>query len=123
MIWKAIHWSIDLLFWIALVLFLVSAFHNRGPATVRAGGKVEFAPRWFGILAWMYVAVRISFIAFGYLRHGLGEPLTFATGAMLGLSIVASTFVLPGTVVSTDAGIEEVFWLWRNKKNPMGRDC
>lgn len=116
MIWKAVHWSVILFFWIALSVVLTSAFYNPRPVRVQAAGKVEFRPTWLGLLAWMYVAARMCFIAVGYLRHGLGEPLTFATGALLGSGAVGSIFLLPGTVLVTDGGLEEVFWLWRNTK-------
>jgi len=116
MIWRVIHWSINSLFWVALALFIASMVSNRRSATVRARGTVEFAPRWFGVWALMYVAIRMCFIAWGYLRHGLTEPLTFATGALLGLTSVGLLFMLPGTVLVSDSGLEEVIWLWRNKR-------
>jgi hypothetical protein len=120
MIWNVTHWSINFLFWIALARFIPSMVSNRRSATVRANGEVEFAPRWFGVWALMYVAIRMCFITWGYLRHGLGEPLTFATGALLGLVSVGLVFALPGTVSVTDSGLEEVFWLWRNKRIRWG---
>ena len=118
MTWKMIHWSIDSLFWVALALLIASMVSNRRSATVRESGTVEFAPRWFGVWALAYVVIRMCFIAWGYLRHGLTEPLTFATGALLGLTSVGLVFTLPGTVLVTGAGLEEVVWLWRNKRIP-----
>jgi hypothetical protein len=32
------------------------------------------------------------------------------------LGSIGSIFILPGTVFLTDDGLEEVFWLWRNKR-------
>jgi hypothetical protein len=116
MIWKVMHWSINSLFWIALALVIASMASNRRSATIRASGTVEFAPRWFGVWALTYVAIRMCFITWGYLRHGLSEPLTFATGAMLGFVSVGLVFMLPGTVLVADSGLEQVFWLWRNKR-------
>jgi hypothetical protein len=46
------------------------------------------------VWAWMYVAVRMCFIAASYLRHGIREPLTFAPGALLGLASIGSIFAL-----------------------------
>jgi len=116
MIWKVIHWSVSFFFWIALALLIASIVSNRRPATVRADGNVKFAPRWFGVWALIYVAIRMGFITWGYLRHGLGQPLTFATGVLLGLASVGLVFALPGTVLVTDSGLEEAFWLRRNKR-------
>jgi hypothetical protein len=116
MISKVIHWSINSLFWVALALLIASMVSNRRFATVRADGNVEFAPRWFGVWALMYVAIRMCFIAWGYLQYGLKEPLTFVTGALLGLSSVGLVSVLPGTILVSDNGLEEVIWFWRNKR-------
>jgi hypothetical protein len=116
MIWDGVHWCIRFLFWVALALVVISMISNRRSAKVRASGTVEFAPRWFGVWGLMYVAVRMCFINWGYLRHGLKEPLTFATGAMLGFVSIGLVFMLPGTVLVTDSGLEQVFWLWRSKR-------
>ena len=116
MIWRVIHWSVSFFFWIALALLITSMASNRSSATVRSSGKLEFAPRWFGVWALIYVAIRMGFIAWGYVRHGLGEPLTFATGALLGLTSVGLVLALPGTVLVSDSGLEEVLWSWRNKR-------
>jgi hypothetical protein len=116
MSWKAIHWSVNVFFWIALALVLASAFYNRGSARVRSSARIEFAPGWIGVAAWMYVAIRMCFIGVAYLRHGLRAPLAFAIGILLLLLSVEMIFVLPGTVVATDAGLVQVFWLWRNKR-------
>jgi hypothetical protein len=114
---EVIHWSINFFFWIALALVLFSSIvSNRRIATVHANGKVDFATRWFGIWAWLYVVIRMCFIASSYLRHGMGQPLTFATGALLGFASVGSVFMLPGTVIVSNYGLEEVIWLWRNKR-------
>ena len=116
MVWKVMHWSINFLFWIALALVIASMASNRGSATIRASGTVEVAPRWFGVWALTYVAIRMCFIAWGYLRHGLAEPLTFVIGALLALASVGFVLLLPGTVLVADSGLEEVIWLWRNKR-------
>ena len=71
MIWKVIHWSINCLFWIALALLIASMVSNRRSARVRASGKVEFAPRWFGVWALMFIAIRMCFISWGYLAKRL----------------------------------------------------
>ena len=116
MSWTAIHWSVNLLFWVALAVVIVSMFSNRRSATVHSNDTVEFAPSWFGVWALMYVAMRMCFISWSYLRHGVTEPLTFVTGALLGLSSVGLVFALPGTVLATNSGLEEITWLWRNKR-------
>lgn len=118
MVWKVINWSIHFLFWVALALFIASMVSNRRSAMVHTSGTVEFAPRWSGVWALMYVAIRMCFITWSYLRHGPTEPLTFVKGVLLGVATAGLVLVLPGTVLLTDSGLEEVIWLWRNKRIP-----
>lgn len=116
MIWKVIHWSASFLCWVALTLLIANRVPNRRTATVRANGNVEFAPSWFGMWLLIYVAIWMGFITWGYLRHGMVEPLRFAIGILLGLTSAGLVSVLPGSVLVTDSGLEQVFWLWRNKR-------
>jgi hypothetical protein len=50
-----------------------------------------------------------------YLRHGFHVSLDFVTGALFCVLAVASLIEVPRTVMTSDAGIEEVHWLGRNK--------
>jgi hypothetical protein len=58
----------------------------------------------------------MGFIAADFLKQGLGKPLTFITGAMLGLGTFALLLSLPAALVVTDDCLEEVHWFWRNKR-------
>ena len=116
MIWKTIQWIIHLLFWIAVVLVLAGMLKNRGAAKILTGGQIEFAPRWFVVWAWIFLVLRMIFIVPNYLKQGLGKPWDFVIGASLGVAVLGFLCEIPGTLIVSSGGIEQVFWLWRNKK-------
>ena len=116
MIWRVLHWSINFLFWAALILSIAGMFFNRRSATACANGEIEFAPQWFGVWALAYVEIRMVFVTWSFLRHGPTAPLIFATGALLGVTCIGLVSMLPGTLLVTDSGLEEVLWFWRNKR-------
>jgi len=117
MILQTIHQTTSLLFYVALALLLAGLLkRNRGTAKVRSTGEVEFAPRWWVLYSWLFLLVRFAMIGSDYLRHGLKEPLTFTTGALIYIAVIAAIVGIPGTLVVTNEAIEEVNWFWRNKK-------
>ena len=117
MISQTTHWAIHALFWIAFVLVLVGLFkRNRGSAKLSSSGKVQFAPRWWFVCAWIYILVRFGFIGSDYLRTGFKEPLQFSTGALISLATIGGLFSLPGILVVTNDALEEHNWVWRKRK-------
>jgi hypothetical protein len=116
MAWKALIWAVHLLFWIALALILYSLRGNRRSAIVLDNDRVEFAPNWVVVWAWMLVDLRFTFLASDFLKHGSGEPWAMVTGALFGLAVLMSLFTFPETVIVTREGVEQVYWLRRNKR-------
>jgi len=117
MISQTFDWVASVLFWIALLLVLTGLFKsNRGTAKLCSNGKVHFAPRWWFVCAWVFILVRFGFTGSHYFRAGLKEPLQFATGALMLIAAIAALLSLPGTLVVTDEALEEINWVWKNKK-------
>jgi hypothetical protein len=117
MISNAMRWTLSLVFWIALALVLISLFKkNRGSANVRSTGEVEFAARWWFLCSWLFIIVRFAFMGFDYLKAGLKEPVTFATGALICIAVMGSVLILPRALVVTNEALEEVHWFWPKKR-------
>jgi len=120
MIWKTIHWTINLIFWIALGLILTGMIKSRRSAKIINHDQIEFAPRWFVVWAWLFVALRMSFLVPDYVKQGLGKPWDFITGAALGVGVLASLSSIPGTLIVSHDGLKQVYWFWRNKQIRWG---
>jgi hypothetical protein len=117
MISQTIHWAGSALFWIALALVLIGVFkRNLRSATLCSNGKVQFAPRWWFVCAWAFILVRFGFTGTNYLRSGLKEPLQFVTGALIWVAVIGAVLSIPGILVVTNEALEEVNWVWRNKR-------
>jgi hypothetical protein len=116
MILKILLWAAHLLFWIALAIMLFGSFCDRRSAKVLKNGRVEFSPNWAVVCAGMLVYLRMLHIAVDFLKHGTGKPWDFATGALLGVAVVASLFEFPGTIVITSESVAQIYWFRRNKR-------
>lgn len=114
---QTLHWAASVLFWIALVLVWTGVFkRNRGGAKLCSNGKVQFAPRWWFVCAWVSILVRFGFTGSHYIRTGLKEPLQFATGALIWIAVIGAVLSIPGILVVTNEALEEINWVWWNKK-------
>lgn len=81
-----------------------------------ADDQIEFAPRWFVVWAWLFIALRMSFLVTGYVKQGLGKPWDFIIGASLGVFVLVSPSSIPGTLIVSRYGLKQVYWFWRNKQ-------
>ncbi len=117
MIWKTLDYVPHVAFWVALVLVVLSLsghLNNRRLAKVLDDGRVEFAPSWIGVSAWIFIALRLALGAARELTQDMAHPWSFTAGALLGLVVLGSFFGLPGTIVVTIEGLVQVYWLRRN---------
>jgi len=115
MTWTTLLRISSLLFWAAIVWALFFQADTRNVGKV-VRDRVEFAPNRVFLWAEIAFAVRMGVLAFGFLKHGGANPWDLITGAALGLGAFAILFSLPGTVLVTEGGMEEVRWLRRNKR-------
>jgi hypothetical protein len=60
--------------------------------------------------------VRFGFTGNDYLRNGLKEPPQFAIGVLIWVAAIGGVSMLPGVLVASSEALEEVNWVWRNKK-------
>src|SRR5579863_9783919 len=117
MILQTFHWAASNMFWLALALVLTGLFkQNRGSAKLCANGRVQFSPSWWFVCAWVFILLQFGFIGNRFLRSGLNEPLQFLTGASMWIAAIGAVSTIPGILVVTDEALEEVNWVWRNKK-------
>lgn len=117
MISQALHWAAYILFWIALALVLTGLRkRNRGSARLCSDGKIQFAPRWWFVCSWAFILLQFCFVRFNYLRSGLKEPWQFATGVLIWIAVIGALGSMPGTLEVTNEALEEINWVWRNKK-------
>lgn len=116
MIWKIPIWTTHLLFWGALAWVVFGPFGNRRPARVLSGSSVEFAPDWIALWGWLYLAFHTAWLAVRNVMKSHGEPWDFVIPVMLGSCAVMFLFAIPGKVVVSENGIDEVNWLRKSKR-------
>lgn len=116
MIWKLLTGFLILLFGFVIVWMAFSLFGSRRPARVINEGRIEFAPSRLAIWAWLYIIGFLATPAIKELTHHHGNqwaPMVVTCFGLAALSIVSS---FPETIAVTDEGLEQIYWLQKNKR-------
>jgi len=116
MIWKILLGIARLVFWIVLAWIVIGRAGKRGSARVLGDGRIEFAQNRLAFWAWPLIIVLLAWTALKELIQSHGEPLQLVAGVGLGLGTLSLIFLLPGTVVVTAEGLEQIYWFWKNKR-------
>lgn len=118
MVWKASFWVTHHLFGIvSLVAFAIFiGARNRRPAKDLGDGRVEFALSQVVLGALVLVIVFLVYQSIEFFIHSQGSLLKVATAVSPALLALLFLFGLPGTLVISSDGLQQVRWLWRNKR-------
>jgi hypothetical protein len=97
------------------ILLLFGRIGNHAPARVR-NGRIEFPPCLIAFWSWLLV---IAFLVQAAVRHLLRNqygPWDLLIEGILAAGALAFLSMLPGTIVVTDEGVEQIFWFRKNKR-------
>ena len=117
-IWKLLHWVSWIVFvpFIGLLLWSLIPKKNRPARPIaQNAGRLRFPIDRVQMWLLDLLCVESLLLAPKYLRHGFHVSSDFVTGALFCMLAVASLIEVPRTVMTSDAGIEEVHSLGRNK--------
>ena len=116
MSWKIIFGTFNCLIWAAAFWMLFRKAEAQRPARICGDGRVEFTRSGFAYLLWILLAADLAWWAIRELLFSKGRPLALMKGVALGLSAAMLLFDLPGTIFITSGGLEQSYWLRRNKR-------
>ena len=116
MIWKILSGLTRDLFWIVLAWMIYSVTFDRRCARVINEGRIEFAPHWLTIWAWLFITGFMAWRATRNFMHGHGNPWEVMILACLGLAALGILFDNPATIVVTGDGLEQLYWFRRKKR-------
>lgn len=106
---------------IALIWMFWGRAAKTKPARVLINGSIEFTLSTVAYLAWLPIVVLLVWIArseFMVLVHGPFAWLNLLNVAGFAWITIWVLVSFPGKVVVDDEGIEQVYWLWKNKRIP-----
>jgi Bacterial PH domain len=117
MIWS--HLIARLVFLIGFVVVMLLFFGNnhdrQGKARFRNDGRIEFTQNGRAFWGWLLVTAYLGYAAIHRLQHSHGRPLDLLISVCVGTVALTLSFSLPGTIAVTADGVEQVFWLRKNK--------
>ncbi|MHB1673972.1 MAG: PH domain-containing protein [Acidobacteriaceae bacterium] len=119
MTWNALSWVAPKLLWIApLLAFLVLIAGVGKPKSAGdlADGKIEFAPSRIELAAWVVIFICLMIETIDLFRHSQGQILNLLSAACPGLLVLVVISYVPGTIVITADGLQQIYWFSRNKR-------
>ncbi len=120
MIWKHFSWIVrELPVWILTAAVLISfggGADKQRKARALQDGRIEFTPNRRSFWAWPLLVVYLIYATISQLMHIHGRPLNLMVAVSLGILTVMIAFPFPGKITVTADGLEQVSWLWKNKR-------
>jgi len=106
----------NLVSWILVILALTRKAQTHRPATKLSDGRVEFPPAMFSLWLWLFIALPSAWAAILALRRHVGTPWELLSAAVVVLIAISHLWEFPGTLVVTRGGLEQVHWIWLNRR-------
>lgn len=118
MTWNALSWVAPKLLWIApLLAFLILLAGVGRPKSARdRGGRIEFAPSRMELAAWAVIFISLMIGTIDSFRHSQGQILNLLSAAAPALLVLVVVSYVPGTIIITADGLQQIYWLSRNKR-------
>ncbi len=114
--WKILLGSARVLFWVAAIWMLLRDADAKRSASMDGYGRIQFSRNGVAFLAWILITTDLAWWAIRDFLSSGGKPFGIVNGAGLGLLVVLFLADFPGTIVTTSEGLEQLYWLRRNKR-------
>ena len=106
----------NLVSWLILILVLTRKSQTQRPATELSDGRVEFAPGVLSFWVWLSIAIPSAWSAIVVLRRHFSTPWELLTTTYVVLIALSHLLSFPRTIVVTREGLEQLHWLWMNRR-------
>lgn len=116
MLAKELHWSIEVLFWLALGTALFTTFWSNNKVREHPDGRVVFAASRINTLAWLFVWGRVVVVGTRSILGGDLHPWTLMLGILFGGGILFSVAQYPGAITVDSEEVVQNYWFKSNRK-------
>ena len=79
-------------------------------------GRVEFTPNGRSFFAWPILVVYLIYAAISRATHIQGSPLKMIVAVLIAILSVMIAVSFPATIIVASDGLQQVYWLWKNKR-------
>jgi hypothetical protein len=101
--------------WPLVLWLMLSKSGEHRPAKELSNGRVEFTPASYEFWLWLLAVIPLASTALATLRHGVYTPLDLLNSGVIIFLALSHLFMFPATIVSSREGLEQVYWLWKNR--------
>ena len=118
--WESIQKIANLVSGALIVLIGLRKISRTGGARDLDGGRVEFSPGVLTYLEPILVFIPPALATFGALRHRAYDREQEMFAALIGCAVLLRVFALPGTIIASWEGLEQVYWFRFEKRMRWG---
>lgn len=114
-IWIARNLLAVVVFAVAFVSIWGGADKQR-KAVILPDGSVAFTPNRRSFIAWPILMVYLVYVTVSLAVHAGRSPFNVLMAVCFGIGTVMFATLFPGSIVVTRDGLQQVSWLWKNKR-------
>lgn len=114
-IWIARDLFAGVLFAVTFIAIWGSADKQR-KAVVLPDGSVAFTPNRRSFIAWPMLMVYLVYVTVSLAMHTGRSPFNVMMAVGFGIGTVMFATVFPGSILVKREGLQQVSWLWKNKR-------
>jgi hypothetical protein len=85
-------------------------------AEVLRDGRVAFTPNRRSFWAWPLLVIYSTYATLSQVMHAQRSPLSLTSAALGGVLTITIAISFPAKIIVTSEGLEQVCWLWKNKR-------
>jgi hypothetical protein len=89
-------------------------------AEVLQDGRIEFSPNRLAFWTWPLLMAYLTYATLSEVLHVPRSPLGLITATLVVTMTIAIAVSFPATIILASSGLEQVSWLWKNKRIRWG---
>lgn len=101
---------------VATLIWLWGDADKHRKAKPLSAGGIELAPNRRAYYAWCLIIAYLTYVTIHRFVHASGKPFNLLIAACFAALTVMIATVFPSTIVVATGGLEQVFWLRKNKR-------
>jgi hypothetical protein len=114
--WKTVHEAANLFAVVAGLFGAIRKSSLSKSASVRDDGTVVFSPDWLIYVELPVVLIPPALASYAAVHHGVQSTTDLLGSAVICFAALAYIFSLPGTILATWEGLEQLYWLRPEKR-------
>jgi hypothetical protein len=99
-----------------MLVYLLGSSDKWRRANPLQDGSIEFTPNVRSFWVWPVVVTYLTYATISCVSNLHGRPVNIVLAVYMGVLTVMIASSFPGSIIVTAQGLQQIFWLWRDKR-------